>query len=427
MNRGNRSLSKASTVQSAGRVVLVLIFFCLLAGTFSLDRVGGPALGVRTLGVWSCCVALMLWCFASAHLLRPDHAGAPMIAINVLFGFLMLSTLWSPQPWALSPQLLDLFVMSVLVNMAALLFSLLSLSMLRSVWIWCWWIAVFFFLGAVAAGPGAQGRYAAFGGGPNVFVRIMILGVVASAALAVVQKRLWALYGVPCFLAGALLSGSRGGLVALGVVGIILLAVIRRTRMRGAVWVLIALLLAGATFVYLVSSSSRQFLVERYFVLTFQQKYTSGRGVYFTSALNLFESHPLVGIGVGGFEALTSLEYPHNLVLAVAAESGVVGLALLGGSVVIATWSALQRSRRSVDSTFAVVAAGGILVASMFSGGYYDSRFLWFFLALAAYFASKPRSESAPVVWDEKAASSTVLERTSGTVPATFPRKGGVS
>mgnify|MGYP001794075129 CR=1 FL=1 len=36
--------------------------------------------------------------------------------------------------------------------------------------------ALIYFVLAMAAAPGAQGRYAAPGGGPNVFVRVMVLG-----------------------------------------------------------------------------------------------------------------------------------------------------------------------------------------------------------------------------------------------------------
>jgi len=46
-----------------------------------------------------------------------------------------------------------------------------------------------------------------------------------------------------------------------------------------------------------------------------------------------FEHNPVAGVGIGGFTALSGYEYPHNLFLEVASKTGIVGLTLLGATL----------------------------------------------------------------------------------------------
>ena len=174
----------------------------------------------------------------------------------------------------------------------------LSRTAIRAVW---WWIAItgmVYFAAAVYAGPGLQGRYSAFGGGPNVFVRVMVLACFGAFFLATVRNSRWILLTVPIFLSGAVLSGSRGGLVAFLVV-IVLGSIPQRRRMPSRVRRTVATLALAITLVVPVAIGL-PFAGElrgRLIVQTLQQEYDSNRGEIAQTALQLFESHLIVAPG----------------------------------------------------------------------------------------------------------------------------------
>jgi O-antigen ligase len=133
--------------------------------------------------------------------------------------------------------------------------------------------------------------------------------------------------------------------------------------------------------------------------LTLQQHYDAGRTPLYHEAWRLFQQHPIVGTGLHGFEAnygyLVGFTYPHNLVLQVAAESGLLGSCAL--ALVLLRTARTIRPRPSQGRLEAACAACGLLVfaASQFSGDYYDSRFCWIYLTLAVFLAHGPKSRRA--------------------------------
>ena len=98
-------------------------------------------------------------------------------------------------------------------------------------------------------------------------------------------------------------------------------------------------------------------------------------------AMSLFIEHPLLGVGTSGFEVeamtepgLEGHDYPHNVVLQVASEFGLVGLAMFGalGILALLWWR---------PTSTASVALGGLaaflLLNAMLSNGLYENRMLW--------------------------------------------------
>ena len=162
-------------------------------------------------------------------------------------------------------------------------------------------------------------------------------------------------------------------------------------------------LTAAAIAVFVVGPAVVEQFHSRFLVQTFQQQYDGHRGEIAHSAWELFEAHPFAGAGLDGYYALvgvgTSLEYPHNLALATAGEGGSVGQSvgptLLVLTLVAFTWVVMGRWPLAVETLHAAAGAVYMLTASMFSGGYYDSRFLGFFLALAAIEARRADHEIA--------------------------------
>jgi O-antigen ligase len=110
--------------------------------------------------------------------------------------------------------------------------------------------------------------------------------------------------------------------------------------------------------------------------------YTAGRRLtLYRWALQMFAEKPLAGWGLGGW-SYYALDrdvpaYPHNLVLEIAAEEGVMGLAALG-TLLLTVFLALRRIwRSSPDLSFIAPVFAFSLLATMTSGDINVNRPLW--------------------------------------------------
>lgn len=140
------------------------------------------------------------------------------------------------------------------------------------------------------------------------------------------------------------------------------------------------------------------------------------RYVQLQMAINMFMDHPLLGVGGWNFVVLypeyiqqsgssSSVTFgpPHNYLLEIAADHGVLGLFVIVGILVV-TWRRLHKARRSFMSTgnqrMAELAAAlqiafvGYLTSAAFLHGLY-SRFLWLQVSLAVALALIAQREQA--------------------------------
>ncbi|BBH71589.1 hypothetical protein ACTI_82740 [Actinoplanes sp. OR16] len=390
-------------------LVLVLV---TIGGRYTLDRAGLVDLAWVDLRVIGLIIALVLLAIDLAR--RPAPAERPLaregwlLAAILFFLFQIGSALWSPPASRIGPQTLDLVLLGVLV----LAFYAYAVSdpepVIRTIFLLLFLAAIVFALQALlVSGPGEQGRYSAFGGGPNVFVRIQILGVIAAVALFMLTGKVLPLLVTPLFLLAAVLSGSRAGLLAGLVVGGYALLKLRRRLKAGPV-AASALLLTGVV-VALWAFSPPEFtslFQERFVEQTVQEQYLSDRTSIWAAAWNLFLDRPVAGAGLDGFYGVIGVnqmvEYPHNYVLGVAAEGGLIGLGLLFTSILLWTRVVFGGGARPQLTGLCVAAAVFVALSSLFSGDYYDSRLAWIFAALAAAAALprawRPSPEVVPVM-----------------------------
>ena len=225
-------------------------------------------------------------------------------------------------------------------------------------------------------------RAAAFGGGPNVFARIMGMGTIAALYFYLRTKRLIWLIPVPLLVNMAILSGSRSGLLALAVslaffllIGMRGAAAVRRATIGVGCLVMILLSLPG------VRSNVLPYWQQRFVEESFQDRYDAGRFMLFAEAAEMFRDNPVWGVGLDGFRRLSVIgEYSHNLFLQVSAEGGLIGLMLLVVALLgaIKAWSRRGSLEEQVVFSLALL----ILSAQMFSGSYYDARYMWIFLGI---------------------------------------------
>lgn len=215
-----------------------------------------------------------------------------------------------------------------------------------------------------------EGRASARLGSPNVFAGLMAVAFPATLALAASagtrgRTVLWSLAGV-LEVAGVVLSGSRGGLAATLLGGLLFAAAALRVRMtaRMATVALLAFLALGAAD---PAASSRRWLG----LSTLQQ-----RALYWEAGWSIWMESPLVGRGPGAFEIFypahrvagsQETKYAHNWVVQWGSETGWIGIALFallaGLAIAPALRVALGKARTRDEKLLAAGAAAAACAA----------------------------------------------------------------
>lgn len=363
----------------------------LLAGRWNFSRLSGePEVAQAITDVRSWVVLLLAGASLLVHappLASTRRWGAlTIVLLFALFYYLLASAAWAPDAGLASAKAYDVILVAVAT------FGLARASRGEPEYVLRWmWSAILALAGVLAAlalmtlvSHGATGeRLAVLGGGPNTFARLM--GLLALAALFFWARRglSWAfmpLLSVALLL--VLLSGSRGGFVALlaAIVVFVALEARRPGRLIGGSLVAGAVFAVGTSYTAIGRAAVDTF-ERRITQLLLQEQYTAGRDELYRSAYELAMRAPAFGDGLAAFPARGLGVYPHNLFLEVFCEAGIVGVALVVAALTAGAGAALRRT--DPPDRAAVAGLVFMLVASQFSGDLYDSRALFAFLVLA--------------------------------------------
>lgn len=384
-----------------GSLLLLCVFIAMLAGRFTLDRLGSalPNFDLRFAFLYVIGFGVALWFVGGPRVIAKPLkiAGAGMFSAWVLW--LALSSLWAPEGARVGATLTDLGLLFAFTQLAWFIMRRLPAESTAKIWKWMLVAGLVYFALAMAAGPGAQGRYAAPGGGPNVFVRIMVLAAIASLYFTSVKKKTIYLLPVPLFAVGAALSGSRGGLLSAAIILMVFLIPICRQLGAKRITGMVVIGAVGIWIFTAMNPNVMKFVEDRFLQQTLVEGYSSGRDSIAEDALRLYLGSPLAGVGLDGYFALqkgsVQFEYPHNLLIATMAESGTLGLIFILAALLTVFLVAVRT--RPMPATVLYAAGAGFyqFVASMFSGDYYDTRLMWFFLGLAAIEAARSRRNAS--------------------------------
>jgi len=306
-----------------------------------------------------------------------------------LAGLVGLSVLWSPAPdlgldKALRFQtftMIAFFAPFVLVRSRADLLRLMMFVVGASLVV------------ALTAVPGTDPNQPLTVAGGNSEIELALYassGAVACLAyLMLVPRTRWRiLWAIPAvvLIKTVIEAGSRGVLIGtiLALVVIATMAV-ARARVKIVPIVLIAAgLVAAFTFGSQIASPAATAKYQGLIGGGAGPQTLGKRNFLVQDGIQMFLDYPM-GRGVSGYQFEVGFPYPHNAFVEVAAEQGVIGLALLG-ALMVAAFLGTQRAKDGPLSPEAVLLLGLLIVLvmdGMVSQTYTQFRELWFVMGLA--------------------------------------------
>jgi O-antigen ligase len=264
--------------------------------------------------------------------------------------------------------------------------------------------ALYGFLHPAATEFGQLERLSGTLGNPNQLAAALVIGIALSGGLAAAARspagRLAAFGAVAICVVAILLTGSRGGLIALAAMLVATVALARGRRLVLTILTVIVVLVGVGYIVMAAPKQSRERFVH--------PGNGTGRTDIWTVGGRMVSANPVLGSGSGNFTvssihyllqpgALTHSEYiaetptvAQNMYLEVLAELGIPGLALFVSVIVFCLacmLAALSRFRalekRSLAALAMAISAAliGLLAADIFSSEEY-ARNLWLLLGL---------------------------------------------
>lgn len=138
---------------------------------------------------------------------------------------------------------------------------------------------------------------------------------------------------------------------------------------------------------YMIQNDINIKFVEKMLRLHKQGDVLNGRDLDYDAAISGIRAHPIFGNGLSTFEYYTGYAYPHNLVLQLLYDGGIVLFAFILIPIVFA---AVKWCKNCTSSSFALVSC--LLLASvpgaMFSGDVWTKPILWYVFSLLCVYSS---------------------------------------
>ena len=210
---------------------------------------------------------------------------------------------------------------------------------------------------------------------------------------------------LPVLAIALLASGSRGPVVSL-LTGLLVLTVLtisdrqRRTRLlRVVAGAVIGVVVAASVVPGDAISRSTSFLFGSTSDLVVQRALTA-----LVAGGHIFFSHPFAGVGTGGFATYQPVyEYPHDIILEAAAETGIVGALLIISFLYLAlrtsflNWSDSRTSEERISAALITALLVMSTVNALLSDAIESTSTLWFLVGLAYGLRGRLVSEAAAV------------------------------
>lgn len=266
-------------------------------------------------------------------------------------------------------------------------------------WIWFYLVLIALFLFVLALPTILRGgmsadeeinRMSVLGGGPNIFVRFVALCLIHSFYRLFHKRNIWFIVLIPMLAAGAVLSGSRGGMLAI-VITILVFFYLERLltlrRILKTVFLTSLLFLFAYWSIFFLNPKLhehiRDYWGKRVVEQTFEKGSSAGRDEIWRHAYIRGWESPIWGHGLGAWIVYNGGGYPHNIFLELFYEAGFVSVCLFV-VILCLTFRIIQTNfiKHSVNVRF-VCFLCMFIIASQWSGDFFDSRCVFPFLLLS--------------------------------------------
>ena len=312
------------------------------------------------------------------------------VRIFFVLGFYLVTTIpWTPNDNPF-PAVVDICLM--LVTLLVVERAARHEKFVEAFWLWLELLLIAIgafalftqFFSAPAASADSSGRLSILGGGPNIlgrFLGMLCLLMVAQSLRHGGGLRwsvAWRIVAAAVALILLLQTGSRGAFTGL-LVGLLALLVVRRMNVRLIGIGAIVILSLDYLFKVIPNADMIEFIDERWLVTTLEEGYLSARDVLFSEAYRLWLERPVFGGGLDSFDYYTfGLDrYPHNLVMQMAQEGGIVAALLLLAWIVHVILNSWHGRNHYTEIGLSMTAL--IFGCALFSGDFYDSRLMFIF------------------------------------------------
>jgi O-antigen ligase len=242
---------------------------------------------------------------------------------------------------------------------------------------------------------------------PSVYGRFLVVALVPSIVLIVRGRSLrlaWAAVAVVVVTwLGLLISFSQSSFAALlvAVVGVAVVA----WRWRSLIAVGLAVVVVAALA---ISAPQIRHSIEHHTTSGLNSA-SSGRASLVANGIRIAEAHPLLGVGVGGFQhayaarvdlkGKRALSASHDTPVTVAAETGGIGLVLFVWLLASLLLQGFRRTDRTLVGGTALVAAltlAAILCHSLFYADFFEDPTTWLLLGLVGLATGRAGREAVP-------------------------------
>jgi len=270
--------------------------------------------------------------------------------------------------------------------------------------------------------PAQVERFQGALGQPNGYALTMTPRIPIALALMNIEKGFWKkifLFVMVAFISyGIILSGSRGGLLSV-CLALILFLMFQKNKI---VWFALVSLIFIIGYLVMPEDIKLRVGLTDTPANSDLGNSTDRRLTYQIYGMDLFQQHPILGVGLDGFaEAYAKSEYrflihtrnlrvAHNTYLEIATGTGVAGLipffGILASALYIA-WKYSQKKFAMINPTLVTLSAGlfaalgGYYLGMLFGSRQYEKTF-WFLLALPVVLGfilmTKSRQTSQPAV-----------------------------
>jgi O-antigen ligase len=378
------------------KLPVVVLTAAILAGGFSLGRFDLSFLqfgALQEARFWLF-LALLLFAMMPGMAARSTTTGGRAVrqwvwAVLLFHAYVVLSGLWSPNAAYANGMMVPLGVCMGLVLIAPRFLRDDPERNIRLVFTIIFCVSVLFIADALYRG-GSQPEDGLWVGEIGLY-RLIGAGVLSATYLWAKTGNLRWLLVIPgmFMVAVFLVKGERASLAAFALLyPFALLLLIRRQRhpwARVAAWVgvVVIALTVGVLLIENVSESFARlwasFLVSPTEQFSLDNIYLADRDRLVADSWRMFLQHPLAGSGLGGFGNGVE-DYPHNLLMNVLAEGGLIGLSLFAAPflLLLGRW----RKPRGLEHDTALITGAYFGATNLFHGTYTDALPMWLVLLL---------------------------------------------